>query len=200
MFQDSEFSISCFATGSPNMEFLWYRWWWAWLSINMIQLDPTWSETLIYVDALQWSETTAWSTSLWPTGSWRRLCITSRLVIIFDLLSAWSSSWCNESKIGSFWFSKWWSPVHCCRSSGCANCGLCAQHWLRGFQVRLSLLLVHTPSNQKDDLGVYSPECQPLLRSLCGALLSLSGVWSSILAYMLSAPSRPPLAFSTLQR
>ena len=101
----------------------------------------TWSETLInvdvliYVDALQWSETTAWSTSLWPTGSWRRLCITSRLVIIFDLLSAWSSSWCNESKIGSFWFSKWWSPVHCCRSSGCANCDLCAQHWLRGFQV-----------------------------------------------------------------
>ena len=111
------------------------------VSLAFHQHDPTWSDTLIYVDvliyvdALQWSETTAWSTSLWPTGSWRRLCITSRLVIIFDLLSAWSSSWCNESKIGSFWFSKWWSPVHCCRSSGCANCDLCAQHWLRGFQV-----------------------------------------------------------------
>ena len=64
-----------------------------------------WSETLIYVDALQWSETTAWSTSLWPTGSWRKLCITSRLVIMFDLLSAWSSSWSLQwSKIGSLWF------------------------------------------------------------------------------------------------
>ena len=106
------------------------------VSLAFHQHDPIWSETLIYVGALQWSETTAWSTSLWPTGSWRRLCITSRLVIVFDLLSAWSSSlslqW-KQNKI--FMISKWWSPVHCCRSSGCANCGLCAQHWLRGFQV-----------------------------------------------------------------
>ena len=132
MFQESEFSISCFATGSPNMEFFWYRWSWAWLSINIVNMvrdfDLCWRIAMIRDNCLvnisvadRFMKEAVYHIQVGYN-------VRSIVSMIFQLVIAM-----KQNRI--FMISKWWSPVHCCRSSGCANCGLCAQHWLRGFQV-----------------------------------------------------------------